>query len=137
MKQNYKVLQHLCVLAAEKGDVKTVSLFKPWDIRSSMAVLEAAAKNGRVELCKILSFMPHRINIIAIIATRWGHIEVVREMLDKGCDELDRIAEVAVECNRIDVIRLLLDRGYENRKYILGVAQKYNNTEIVFMMLAK
>lgn len=132
-----EMLERLCTKAAEKGDVKMVSKFRPWNIRSSLSIADTAARCGHIHLCEILATMQHRIDIMAVVGARWGQTKVVEMMLDKGCEYLDKVAEVACQTGHIEIVRLLIRRGYRNTRLISNVAMEHDHMDIVAIALDK
>lgn len=106
------MLKSVAIAAAEKGDMKTIALFSPWNVRESIEIIESAVLANNIELCKCLAYERWRANIMAIFSTRRGTIEIVEVALDCGADELDRIAEMAIQIGRTDILELLASRGY-------------------------
>lgn len=137
LEQNRQMLLRLCSDAASTGDRNLVAKFRPWNIRTSLSVIETAARHGHVELCQLYSTMQHRIDIMAIVAARWGHTKIVEMMLDKGTEQQDRILRVACETGRVDVVKLLIDRGYNNRALIALLGERHGHIEIIALSLAK
>lgn len=135
LRRNKEMLEKLCIEAASRGYTPIVARFTPWNIRSSIPIMETSAKYGHISLCEILATMPHKIDIMAMIGARWGQLDVVNMMLDKGCLELDRLARIACEAGQIEVVKLLIKRGYQNMKLIAVTAQRYGHLDIVSLVL--
>lgn len=128
------MLQEICMDSASKGDIATVSLFKPWGIRNSLPVCESAAASGRLELCKMLATSREKVNIMAVVAARRGHTDVVKHMLDNGCDIVHMVADSAVEYAQLDVVSLLLSHGYNDKRRMSVMAERHGHHDVTSVL---
>jgi hypothetical protein len=129
-----KCLETICEKKAMNGDNEAVLYFTPWSIRSSLRICEISASTNNIDLCRILSTSRERMNIMAIIAARKGYTDIVRHMVEKGCDMISMVADAACENGYADIVSLVLSHGHDDKVRMMAIAEKNKHHHIVTMI---
>ena len=99
-----------------------------------MAVTTDSEKPADEKYMKILKLMvdnPTNYNKIMETAAYYGHIEIVKLMLEKGAKNYDSAMSYAASSGHIEIVKLMLEKGAKNYDSAIKTAAMYEHTEIV------
>ena len=144
------MIQHVeCVKTLVEGgaDVK----HKIYYCGGIMTLLEAAVRNGNVEIVKLLIGAGADVNTgsiepLLVLAVKYGHTEILKALIDAGADvnsaTIKPILVTAVQYGNVDVVKALIDAGADVnlrsdliQDSPLATAVSHKKTECLKMLL--
>ena len=77
----------------------------------------------------------NNFNYVMIIASRDGHIDIVKLMIDYGANNFDLAMNNASYNGHIDIVKLMIDNGANNFNWVMNNASRCGHIDIVKLMI--
>lgn len=123
------------VIAAENNRMDFINLFSEYGIENAGEAGEAAAKNGNMEIVDYLLNYEDGYIVISMAVAKYGDINMLKKMIDRGFNISDSILCGAAEGGHLSIVKYAIELGASDLGDAVTLAKESGNNDIVKYIL--